>query len=198
VNETVSRKHPNALRTLSKIGEHRTRLPFSAVAEITEPVSTNRLAVHIINISRHGCYSDSIHVFPVGTLVNLSIRHAGLHLETGATVIHSLSGIGMGLNFANLTADMESILQKWIAEVPFSSLETDHGENGQDEVKFVPTSDMDHTASAIDHMALNADSAAPQMHNWGHVYLAILGTLAACLIVWWIARIGLSLTSLRK
>lgn len=92
------------------------RFPFSAVAEVKELAASTRLSVRIADIGRHGCYADALNVFPVGTPVRLSISHGGCYLETSATVIYSRAGMGMGLNFPSLPVDMESTLEKWIAE----------------------------------------------------------------------------------
>ena len=92
------------------------RAPFSAVAEVKELASSTRLSVRIADIGRNGCYADALNVFPVGTPVRLTIRHGGLHLETNATVVYSRSGMGMGLNYPSIPVDMESTLEKWLAE----------------------------------------------------------------------------------
>ena len=193
MTDLVSPERPNKLGTPSKtVVEHRTRLPFSAIAEITEPVSKTSFAVRILNIGRHGCYADSSRVFPTGTLVNLSIRHAALHFQTTATVTHSVLSTGMGFNFANLAAEMESTLQKWIAEVSGPRPEPD-----RDEVEFISPRALDNTANVMDSEAPHLEIVAPQLHTRRGVFVAILWTLDACLIGWLMSRIWLSLSSLR-
>ena len=173
-----------------KTVDHRTRLPCSAASEVTEPVSQTKIAAHIINIGRHGCFVDSNRVFPAETRVNLSIRYAGLHFETFATVTHSLSGTGMGLNFADLAADAETTLQKWMAEVSGRCLEADEGEGNADEVEFISPSSLNNTASVRDYPAA-VGCPAPHFHMWRDIRLVILTTLVVCLIGWLIFRFWL-------
>jgi hypothetical protein len=92
-------------------------LPFSAVAELVEPLSRTRMAVRIADMSNRGCYADALNAMPVGTKVSISITHANAQFQTCATVTYSLPGMGMGLSFDELSPKMEFILNRWIAEV---------------------------------------------------------------------------------
>jgi hypothetical protein len=91
------------------------RHPFSAVAEVTEPSSKAGIAVRIADLGLHGCYADSLTVFPIGTVVRLSARHSGRHFETDAKVVYAKTGMGMGLHFEDLSHEMQSILQEWLS-----------------------------------------------------------------------------------
>ena len=88
------------------------------MADITEISSRSNVSVRIADIGRMGCYADSLNVFPIGTHVQLRIRHAGEICQIGATVIYALSGMGMGLNFAPLAPNMEAILTRWSSPRP--------------------------------------------------------------------------------
>ena len=90
------------------------RLSFSAVAEVTEPSSKASIAVRIADLGLIGCYADSLSVFPVGTLIKVSIRHAGRHFQNEAKVVYAKTGMGMGLNFTDLSVETQSILQEWL------------------------------------------------------------------------------------
>jgi hypothetical protein len=93
------------------------RAVLSAVAEVTEKTSRTKLAVRIGDLSMHGCYADSLTVFPPGTWVQICIRHASSQLQTAARVIYSRSGLGMGLCFEDLNPDKVAILQSWTSGV---------------------------------------------------------------------------------
>jgi hypothetical protein len=86
---------------------------LSAVAEVTEKTSKTKLAVRIGDLSLHGCYADSLSVFPAGTWVQICIRHAGSQLQAAAKVIYSKTGLGMGLSFEDLSPDKVAMLQMW-------------------------------------------------------------------------------------
>jgi hypothetical protein len=91
------------------------RHPFSAVADVTEPVSKAGVSVRIADLGLHGCYADSLTVFPIGTVVTLSLTHSGRHFETRAKVVYAKSGMGMGLHFLELSPEMQSMLQEWLS-----------------------------------------------------------------------------------
>jgi hypothetical protein len=69
--------------------------------------------VRIGDLSLHGCYADSLTVFPPGTWVQISIRHAGSQLQAAAKVIYSKTGLGMGMSFEDLSPDKVAMLQMW-------------------------------------------------------------------------------------
>jgi hypothetical protein len=103
------------------------RFPFSAVAEVMDRRSGARMPVRIADISQDGCYADALNVFPTGTHVVISIRHANLEFRTMATVAYALPSMGMGVQFAETTPEMRAVLERWIAEacgeiaVPFGA-----------------------------------------------------------------------------
>lgn len=104
------------LRPGAKTVERRAteRLSFSAVAEVTEPASKASIAVRIADLGPKGCYADSLSVFPVGTLIRVSIRHSGRHFQNDAKVVYAKTGMGMGLSFTDLSDEMQSILREWL------------------------------------------------------------------------------------
>jgi len=98
---------PSERRQSSRIG-------FSATGQVVEPVSKAVIALRVGDLSPGGCYADSLAVFPVGTVVRLSVRHAGRDFGASAKVVSAQSGMGMGLKFLDLPPDMRSLLQEWV------------------------------------------------------------------------------------
>ncbi|MGH9773685.1 MAG: PilZ domain-containing protein [Candidatus Acidiferrales bacterium] len=92
------------------------RFPFSAAGELLDLSSQARLNVRVADIGRNGCFVDVINIFPPGTPVNLSIWHAGQQFNSDGVVAYSLPGMGMGLRFADLSSEMQSIFIKWTVE----------------------------------------------------------------------------------
>jgi hypothetical protein len=90
------------------------RQPFPAAGTVSELSSKAVVSVRIADLGTQGCYANSLTVFPVGTIVQLSIRHAGRHFVTAAKVIYSNPGMGMGLNFQRLSDAMHSVLREWL------------------------------------------------------------------------------------
>jgi PilZ domain len=108
----LGKSHPTAKTEERRRSE---RHPFSAVADVLEPISKAGVSVRIADLSLNGCYADSLTVFPIGTTVSLSIRHSGRHFESLARVVYAKTGMGMGLSFENLPAEMQSMLREWLS-----------------------------------------------------------------------------------
>lgn len=92
------------------------RIPFSVAAEVTDPGSEMQLSVRIADINLQGCYVDSMHVFPAATKVQVTIGRGRLVFKTPATVVYSLSGLGMGLHFFCEPGQVEAWLERWTAQ----------------------------------------------------------------------------------
>ena len=93
------------------------RYEFSAVAETVDLGSGARVTARVSDISRTGCYLDVINVFRPGTDAQISIRHANLNFEARATVVYSLTGMGMGIHFNSVAPEMSAVLERWVALV---------------------------------------------------------------------------------
>jgi hypothetical protein len=119
MHEPFSPGHNSRRRVAGQTMDRRNseRSILSAVAEVTEQISKAKLSVRIGDLSLHGCYADSINVFPRGTRVQVSIRHAGSRLLANAKVVYSKPSMGMGLSFEDLSVESGAILQSWIAGV---------------------------------------------------------------------------------
>ena len=114
----TQRRAPGSKKELNAIERRGSeRVPFSAVAHLLESHSQVRMTVRVADICRDGCYADTVSALSMGTKVTISIEHANAQLKTDATVTYSLQGMGMGLRFDELPPEMESILNRWIAEV---------------------------------------------------------------------------------
>lgn len=99
--------------------ERRTVPRFSliATAELLEPASGVRMSGRISEISRKGCYVDLLNTLPTGTMIQLRIsRDQGVFASAGR-IIYAQEGMGMGVAFANTSADQLKILDSWLAEL---------------------------------------------------------------------------------
>jgi PilZ domain len=92
------------------------RYTFVAVAEIIEAATQTCVMGRINEISRKGCYVDTLNPFPVGTNLHVVIsRDQGTFAARG-NVIYAHEGIGMGVAFLDPTEDQSRILDSWLAE----------------------------------------------------------------------------------
>jgi hypothetical protein len=72
----------------------------------------------INEISRKGCYVDTLNPFPVGTVLNIVISRDQGSFATKGNVIYAHQGIGMGVAFLDPTDEQFKILDSWLAERP--------------------------------------------------------------------------------
>jgi hypothetical protein len=86
------------------------------VTEIVESTSQTCIEGKIREISRKGCYVDSLNPFPVGTLLNLLISRNQGSFATKGKVIYVHEGFGMGVVFLDPIHDQLEILDYWLAE----------------------------------------------------------------------------------
>ena len=92
------------------------RVPFSAVAEIQAIDSDARLRGRTINLSRAGCFIDTLDPSPIetGSIVRVIIKREKLAFRTEAEVLHSQPGRGIGLLFTIIEPEQLRILEKWV------------------------------------------------------------------------------------
>src|SRR6266852_6205232 len=93
------------------------RYPFTAGAEVLDARSGARLNARVSDLSRGGCYVDSISPFTVGTEVKLRITKDASSFSSQAKVVYSSVGMGMGLAFTVIEPEQRWILEKWLAEL---------------------------------------------------------------------------------
>jgi hypothetical protein len=86
------------------------------VTEIVESTSQTCIEGKIREISRKGCYVDSLNPFPIGTLLNLVISRNQGSFATKGKVIYVHEGFGMGVVFLDPIHDQLEILDYWLAE----------------------------------------------------------------------------------
>ncbi len=89
------------------------RYPFTAGEELVDVRSGTRLIARVSDLSRGGCYADSISPFTVGTEVKLRITKDANSFAANAKVVYST--MGMGLMFTAIEPEQRWMLEKWLA-----------------------------------------------------------------------------------
>ncbi len=102
------------------------RYPFIASAELLEETSGSRMNSRISDLSRSGCYVDTINPYPGGTLVHLRIFTETHSFEAPATVVYSHTHLGMGMKFREVQPQFEEVLRLWLPEATEQAQEA-HG-----------------------------------------------------------------------
>ena len=92
------------------------RAPIIAVAEITEVATGTHLAARTSDLSRTGCYIDTLNPMQSKTVVKVCLKHKGEELELPARIVYVSPGLGMGMRFdEDLRPQQVAILERWLA-----------------------------------------------------------------------------------
>ncbi len=93
------------------------RYSLIATAEVIEPVSDVRISGRISEVSRKGCYVDTLNPLPRETRIRLRIsRDRGDFVATGK-IIYVQEGMGMGVVFLDVADDQLELLDSWLVEL---------------------------------------------------------------------------------
>lgn len=119
-----------SVATSEDTGERRRwpRYAVMAMARVIEPRSMAKADGRCTDLGIGGCYVDTINSFPTGSIVQVSVWQGSRRFESQASVVYSLSGMGMGLVFTEMEASKRAILQAWVRELS-CGLETEPGQS---------------------------------------------------------------------
>ena len=93
------------------------RYSFSASAEAVHLEADTRLSGRVSDLSRGGCYIDTINPFPVGADVKIRITKGNVSFVAQTSVLYSTPGMGMGLAFTKIDDERLPVLEQWLAEL---------------------------------------------------------------------------------
>ena len=98
------------------------RYPLILAAEVTERDGSNSLHGRSSDVSRSGCYIDTLNPMPVASLIQVRLSHGDAVFDAGARVMYVCPGLGMGVMFDKDTAAAQlAILDHWLATAAASS-----------------------------------------------------------------------------
>ena len=93
------------------------RFPFIAAVEVIELQTDTHMKARTSDLSRQGCYVDTLNPLPSGTTLKLHFTHQDQRLDAVGRVVHSQPNMGMGVEFAEIAAGIEPTLDRWLAEL---------------------------------------------------------------------------------
>jgi hypothetical protein len=94
------------------------RVSLIAAVEVTEVATGTRLNARTSDISRTGCYIDTLNPTPAKTAVRVRLTHSGEELELPARIVYVSPGLGMGVRFdENLSPAQIAVLDRWVASL---------------------------------------------------------------------------------
>jgi PilZ domain len=92
------------------------RLPLIIAVEIVEVDSGTRLEARTSDVSRTGCYVDTLNPTPTGTVVRVKFNHNGEQLDLLARIVYVSPRLGMGVRFdESISPEQIAILDRWLA-----------------------------------------------------------------------------------
>lgn len=67
------------------------------------------------DISRHGCYLETMNPLPAGLFTRVRLSLGG-RFEAVGVVVHSQPGMGMGLEWVKMDEASQAVLERWLEE----------------------------------------------------------------------------------
>jgi hypothetical protein len=101
------------------------RFPFSPAVEALDLHADTRIMGRLSDISRNGCYMDTINPFAKDAAVTLTVTRDNQSFRTQAKVVYSKTGMGMGLLFTTSEPDQLRILGSWLNELSGGKIDED-------------------------------------------------------------------------
>ena len=93
------------------------RFPVVLAAEVTEIATGMRLSARTSDLSRNGCYIDTLNPFSVGSAVLVRLSQSNGVFEGQGQVVYVSPRLGMGIAFSkDLLLSQLAILDRWLAE----------------------------------------------------------------------------------
>jgi len=91
------------------------RYALTLVAEVFEPLSSTVLNARSSDVSRSGCYIDTLNPLPPGTQVRIQLRSGDDVFETPARVVYVCPGLGMGVHWGTNPQEQQLVnLDRWL------------------------------------------------------------------------------------
>ena len=93
------------------------RYPLVLAAEIIEMTTRSKMTVRSSDISRTGCYIDTLNPVTSGSKILVRLVHGKETFESYGTIRYVSPGLGMGIQFDDqIPANQLALLDRWLAE----------------------------------------------------------------------------------
>jgi PilZ domain len=95
---------------------HSPRAPVVAVVDITEVATGTHLSARTSDLSRTGCYIDTLNPMESKTVVKVCLKHNAEELELPGRIVYVSPRLGMGVRFdQDLLPAQVAVLERWLA-----------------------------------------------------------------------------------
>ena len=96
------------------------RIPFKATSVVAETGSSQVVVAQTTELSRFGCFVQTLKPYPQGTRVHIEVAEAGTTFVASGVVAY-VTGDGMGIVFSMVESENYAILAKWLSRTPRQS-----------------------------------------------------------------------------
>lgn len=96
------------------------RISFKATSVVTETGRSGGVVAQTTELSRLGCFVQTLRPYPQRTRVYIERTRAGTTFAASGVVAH-VTGDGMGIVFSMVESENYEILSKWLSRIPRSS-----------------------------------------------------------------------------
>ena len=91
------------------------RFALILVATLTDLETDTKLNARTSDVSRTGCYVDTLNPIPIGSTVRVTLTRGDEIFETRGKVVYVSPGLGMGIQFQDAVAPSQlAILDRWL------------------------------------------------------------------------------------
>ena len=112
-----TQKNPLRIGNPTQIERRRaTRHHFVSAVEVTNVESRKQIVSLTRDLSLCGCFVTVKAPSPKGTRVSLKISNSKANFSAVGNVTHNLSDEGMGIEFVQVEAKDQAVLEEWLAE----------------------------------------------------------------------------------
>ena len=104
---------------MPNVGVERRTAPRVALvlsAEVVELPRGAKLSARTADISRTGCYVDTLNPLPPGSETRIRITHNQEIFQAVGRVVYLTPGLGMGIVFLTIEPEQLKKLERWLAE----------------------------------------------------------------------------------
>ena len=91
------------------------RYPLILSAEVTDLASGAKSASRTSDVSRTGCYIDTLNPNPPGSKIHIRLVNEAETFESDGRVIYISPGLGMGVAFTSQSPGQIEILDRWLS-----------------------------------------------------------------------------------
>jgi hypothetical protein len=93
------------------------RYALILAAEVLEIATGATMSARSSDVSRSGCYIDTLNPVSVGSQVKVQLRRGDVVFDTIARVVYVCPGLGMGLNWGtDMLPEKLLTLDRWLSE----------------------------------------------------------------------------------